>query len=141
MTNDTLTLDGMTYDVWRTLPEAERDRLRDLSDLTPELIGLEGWRVEAVTTYGETRRFYVGRSTGWKPIHLDIARRDSSGGPGADRHYETVRKLFGPIGIHFEDRMKRGSESRRRQGHNRQRQQISSPLHPGAAPWMFTFNI
>ena len=51
-------------------------------ELTPELIGLEGKRVEVVDRWGGRRRFYVGKSTGWMPIHLEIARRDSTGGIG-----------------------------------------------------------
>lgn len=50
-------------------------------ELVPELKGLEGKRVEVVDNYGETRRFIVGRSTGWMPCHLEISRRNSSGGP------------------------------------------------------------
>jgi hypothetical protein len=67
---------------------------RSAVGLSPQLIGLEGWRVEVVTTYGETRRFIVGKSTGWMPIHLEIARRDSSGGGGAERQYKSVRALY-----------------------------------------------
>lgn len=48
--------------------------------LIPELKGLEGKRVEVVDCYGEKRRFYVGKSTGWMPCHLEIAKRNSSGG-------------------------------------------------------------
>jgi hypothetical protein len=54
---------------------------RSQSELTPELIGLEGCRVEVVDCYGEKRRFWVGKSTGHVPCHLEIARRTSSGGP------------------------------------------------------------
>ena len=50
------------------------------ADLTPQLIGMEGKRVEVVDRYGETRRFWVGKSIGWFPVHLEIPRRDSSGG-------------------------------------------------------------
>ena len=50
-------------------------------ELTPELVGLEGKRVEVVDRYGEKRRFIVGKSMGWMPIHLEIAKRTSSGGP------------------------------------------------------------
>jgi len=49
-------------------------------ELTPQLTGLEGKRVEVVDCYGQRRRFQVGKSTGTIPIHLEIARRDSSGG-------------------------------------------------------------
>ena len=51
-------------------------------DLEPQLIGLEGKRVE-VTHNGEKRRFIVGKSTGWMPCHLEIANRASSGGGAA----------------------------------------------------------
>ena len=79
---------------WSSMTEAQRAKARDLSQLSPQLVGLEGWRVEVVTTYGETRRFIVGKSTGWKPIHLEVARRDSMGGGGAERKYASVRKLY-----------------------------------------------
>lgn len=51
------------------------------AELTPQLVGLEGRRGEVVDCYGHKRRFQVGRSTGWMPCHLEIARRTSSGGP------------------------------------------------------------
>ena len=59
----------------------QRNKLRCPVELTPELTGLEGKRVEVVDRYGERRRFIVGKSTGWLPIHLEIARRNCSGGP------------------------------------------------------------
>lgn len=54
---------------------------RCCAGLTPQLVGAEGKRVEVVDSYGEKRRFQVGKSTGWMPCHLEIARRNSSGGP------------------------------------------------------------
>jgi hypothetical protein len=89
----TETLGTMTFDVWRRLPEAERARLRDTSELTRQLVGLEGARVEVVTTYGETRRFWVGRSTGWRPCHLEIHNTRSTGGAPAEREYSAVRVI------------------------------------------------
>ena len=53
---------------------------RSSSDLTPQLIGLEGRRVEVVDKDGVKRRFQVGRSTGFIPCHLEIARRNCHGG-------------------------------------------------------------
>lgn len=50
--------------------------------LIPQLIGLEGRRVEIKTREGERSRFWVGKSTGWLPIHLEIKTRASSGGGG-----------------------------------------------------------
>lgn len=72
---------------------------RDLSDLTPQLIGLEGYRVEVEDPddgpyRGLTRRFYVGRSTGWKPCHLEIHNRRSRGGGPALKEYASVRALY-----------------------------------------------
>ena len=84
----------MTQTKWDSRSHAEREQARDLSDLSPQLVGLEGWRVEVVTTYGEKRRFIVGRSTGWRPCHIEISRRSAYGGPGADRDYASVRKLY-----------------------------------------------
>lgn len=49
------------------------------AELVPELIGLEGRRVEA-TVYGERVRFNVGKSTGWLPLHLQLHNRASRGG-------------------------------------------------------------
>lgn len=63
-------------------------------DLTPELIGLEGKRVEVVDCHGETRRFWVGKSSGWLPIHLEIERRNSSGGCGVyGAPFKSVREV------------------------------------------------
>lgn len=64
------------------------------ADLTPELSGLEGKRVEVVDCHGETRRFWVGRSSGWLPIHLEIERRNSSGGCGVmGTPFRSVREV------------------------------------------------
>ena len=63
-------------------------------ELSPQLVGLEGWRVEVVTDFDETRRFIVGKSTGWLPIHLEVSRRSAFGGMAADRHYKSVRTLY-----------------------------------------------
>ncbi len=58
---------------------------RSSAELTPELIGKEGKRVEVVHTWPsgnrETVRFKVGKSTGWMPYHLQLANVRSHGGP------------------------------------------------------------
>ncbi|KAB3178557.1 hypothetical protein F9047_11585 [Escherichia coli] len=59
-------------------------------ELSPQLKGLEGRRVEVVTMYGEKRRFIVGRSTGWLVTHLEIPRANSSGGMSAEKQYKSV---------------------------------------------------
>ncbi len=87
-------LQGMTQEKWNALTPTERVQLRDLGGLSPQLLGLEGWRVEVVTDYGETRRFIVGRSTGWRPCHIEISRRTAHSGVGAERKYKSVRKLY-----------------------------------------------
>ncbi len=87
-------LDGMTQAKWDSLMASERASLRSNANLSPQLIGLEGYRVEVVTDYDETRRFIVGKSTGWIPCHLEIMRRNSSGGGAAEKHYKSVRTLY-----------------------------------------------
>ncbi len=62
------------------LRKCERENIRCLVHLKPQLIGLEKKRVKVVDTYGNIKRFWVGESTGPIPIHLEIARRNSSGG-------------------------------------------------------------
>lgn len=86
-------LADMTQATWDTLPAAERTALRDNSDLTPQLVGLEGWRVEVTDTYGNTRRFIVGKSTGWRPCHLEIPTIRSTGGMPADKQYAHVTRI------------------------------------------------
>lgn len=86
-------LSGMTADKWAALSRAERENLRDPSGLSPQLTGLEGWRVEVADKFGEVRRFIVGKSFGWRPCHLEIKTRRSLGGMAADREYRSVRKI------------------------------------------------
>lgn len=38
-----------------------------------------GQRIEVATPYGETLRGYVGKTTGWRPSYLLLARVDSIG--------------------------------------------------------------
>lgn len=63
----------------RGAEHARQTGRRCRADLTPQLVGLEGKRVEVTEPGAPTRRFIVGRSTGWMPCHLEIKRRDSSG--------------------------------------------------------------
>lgn len=50
------------------------------ANLIPQLIGLERKRVEVTLPNGERSRFYVGKSTGWLPIHLERKRSTSRDG-------------------------------------------------------------
>jgi hypothetical protein len=89
----------MDTQTWDRMSEHERAKVRDLSGLVPELIGLEGWRVELTYRYkGEemwTERGIVSRSTGWRPCHILLKRRDSSGGCGVSgTSLVRVRQLY-----------------------------------------------
>lgn len=66
---------------------------RAVCGLSPQLMGLEGHRVEVVDQHGEKRRFIVGKSTGWMPCHLEIKKTNSMGGGAAAREYESVTDL------------------------------------------------
>jgi len=71
---------------------SEKTRSRCYAELIPELMGLEGKRVEVVDCYGERRSFKVGKSTGWMPCHLELANSRSSGGGAAmGTPYKSVR--------------------------------------------------
>lgn len=85
------TLQNMNAVTWQKMPEHERAKIRDNSKLSPQLIGYERQRVEVVDRYGETRRFWVGKSTGWQPIHLEIKTTRSMGGDPADKQYQSVK--------------------------------------------------
>lgn len=89
------TLDGMTQETWSRLTPAQRDKLRDNSGLTPQLVGLEGYRVAVNTDTAPPvhKRFIVGKSTGWRPVHLEVKTRRSMGGGPADKKYRTVHAL------------------------------------------------
>lgn len=76
---------------WAKMPEHERAKIRDNSSLTMQLLGLEGQRVEVTDKYGETRRFWVSKSTGWKPIHLEVKTKRSMGGMPCDMVYNSVK--------------------------------------------------
>jgi hypothetical protein len=83
----------MDQATWDKMSAAQRDAVRDLSGLTPQLIGLEGARVEVVCSMtSEKRRFWVGRSTGWRPCHLEVLTRRSMGGsPAWGAPYTSVK--------------------------------------------------
>lgn len=49
--------------------------------LCTQLLGHEGKQVEVVDKYDEKRRFYVGKSTGWLPTHLELEAKNSPDGP------------------------------------------------------------
>ena len=72
----------------------EKTKERCPVDLSSQLIGLEGKRVEVVDRYGDKRRFWVGKSTGWIPCHLELARIDSSGGwPVSGTPFQSIKVI------------------------------------------------
>jgi hypothetical protein len=78
-----------TYKEYQALVQAAFSRnkatgWRSKTELHPQLIGLEGRRVEVTDADGETYRFNVGKSTGHIPCHLQIHNRRSYGGPAVD---------------------------------------------------------
>lgn len=99
---------GAINGVWLSLSPIDKELVRDNSDLSPQLRGLEGWRVEvfdempenphagreAFESASRPRRFIVGKSNGWRPCHLEISRRNSCGGDQARKHYARVSKLY-----------------------------------------------
>lgn len=87
------------YEAYEQLVEVARRKnsetgWRSESELTPEFTGLEGKRVEIVDCWDQKHRFYVGKSTGFIPVHLEIARRNSTGGPAIiGTPFRTMRVL------------------------------------------------
>ncbi len=77
----------------RAAAYCQRNNLRCPADLVPQLIDLEGRRVEVVDRHGDRRRFRVGRSTGWLPCHLEIARRNVGGPSVTGAPFRSVRVL------------------------------------------------
>ncbi len=65
---------------------------KSTSELTPELIGLEGKRVEVTYENGEKERYIVGRSTGFIPIHIGRKNVNSKGG-AAVMKFDSVRVI------------------------------------------------
>lgn len=87
----------MTQHVWNRLTPSQRTAQVDNSNLTPQFIGREGWRVEVVDhelSGGATRRFIIGKSTGWRPCHLELCNRRSHGGPPVMRSYQSIKFLY-----------------------------------------------
>ena len=66
---------------------------RSNSELIPELIGLEGKRVEVEYSRGK-ERFYVGKSTGFIPCHLAIKTKRSTGGIPVIRGFTNLRVIY-----------------------------------------------
>lgn len=65
------------------------------SELIPEFIGKEGKRVEVITSYGTTERYYIGKSIGFIPCHLEIKKSNSTGGtPVTGYPFKSIRFIY-----------------------------------------------
>lgn len=87
------------YERYQALCGIANELCRDLHircdiALTPQLIGLEGRRVEVTDNYDQTRRFIVGKSAGWMPCHLELkTSRSTGGGAVTGAPFQNVRVI------------------------------------------------
>lgn len=84
----------MDMQTWQTMTPAQRKdyQAANTGSLTPQLVGLEGYRVEVIDNEGDApRRFQVGKSTGWAQCHLELYNAASHGGDLARKAYHAVR--------------------------------------------------
>ena len=74
-------LEGMTQAKWDAMTPAQRDKMRDTSELHPLLSTYIGQRIKVMPKreYGPST-FRVGISTGWRPVLL--AMRGNARGSG-----------------------------------------------------------
>lgn len=72
-------LEGMTQAKWDTMPKAQRDKMRDTSELHPLLSTYIGQKVKVLPKreFGAST-FTVGMTTGWRPVLLAM-RSNASG--------------------------------------------------------------
>lgn len=107
-TRDRVKAGLMTVAEWNGLSVQQRQHCRDESELHPLLKGLEGWRVAvdyapgtqgvgySVAEHWLLPQFIVGRSSGWRPIHLMFRNRTQVATGytiGPDAPIVAVRKL------------------------------------------------
>lgn len=89
-------LEGMTQARWDCLSPAERERLRDTSDMNPQLRPFIGRkvRVEPKRPHGAST-FRVGCTTGWRPALLAMraGARGSSDLIGAGETFTRIVSL------------------------------------------------
>lgn len=64
------------------------------AELIPELIGLEGKHVEVTDSDGNTRDFWVGKSSGWMPCHIELKSKKSPDGiPVYGKPFKSIKAL------------------------------------------------
>ena len=87
-----MNLNRMDAPTWDRMTPDQREQFR--APATPEeYLGFLGWRVEVTTESGCTVRGIVGRSTGWRPCYLLLARRNCYGGSPAPKPVR-IRRLY-----------------------------------------------
>lgn len=69
---------------------AKRTGLKCDGNLNPQLVGYEGERVSVVDVVGIKRSFWVVRSLGWMPGHLEIQHDNGEDGVLASDPYQSV---------------------------------------------------
>lgn len=82
----------MDWETWQGMTEAQRAAVREPATPTAYAQHL-GWRVEVTTADGSIVRGIVGRSTGWKPCYLLLARGNCLGGSPAPEP-RSIRRLY-----------------------------------------------
>ena len=83
----------MDYNTWSKLSQTEKINNTDFSDLNKSIALYRGYRIEATDQYGQTRRFWVGQSTGWKPCTLEVKTTRSVGGDAAYGEYTNIKVI------------------------------------------------
>lgn len=53
-----------------------------------------GQRIEVLTSYGDTIRGYVGKTTGWKPVYMLLAKKNSRGSSDILREDDKITKTI-----------------------------------------------
>jgi hypothetical protein len=87
-------LEGMTQARWDSLSRAERDQLRDTSDLHPRLVPFIGRKVRVTPKRASGRStFRVGITTGWRPALLAM-RAGACGSSDLIRANETFTSVI-----------------------------------------------
>lgn len=84
----------MTQEEWNRMSRAEREDAMDRSALHPALVGWEGRKVTVSAREYGRKTFIVGRTTGWRPRHLAVARRNAMGSSDcirADEPFHVVK--------------------------------------------------
>ena len=81
----------MQLEYWRRLPNKEKERLLDYSNLSQQLIGKEGRLVKVLTLDNRRLMFYVARSQGSNPFHVMLNKQFDKQGFPAPKQFKEVK--------------------------------------------------